>query len=599
MCSTHVNKDIVIEDIVNNTKLNIYQRIFDKNNKNIKNFTLDLLKYQYNCQKDFDDVLIILRRKYKFHPKKSDISCCYYTLLNDNEIIQNNNLEYYLMTKRMRSLSGVLVVSLIMPPDKFSCKFNCHYCPNDPRLSRSYVMNEPTVMRGFQNDWCPIKQFNERINTYIINGHPIDKIEIIILGGSFCSYDKILAETFIRDIYYAANTIFDSIKREKLYINQEIHNNENAICKIIGMSVETHPRTICKNELIRFRNYGITRIQLGIQHTDNDILKKVNRKCTIENTMKAIEMIKDSCFKVESHIMLDLPFSSVEKDKEMLNNILYNKYLQTDYLKIYPTSIVDFTEIKKWYDEGTYKPYFDTDINKVIDLCIYFKERIPRYVRISRLQRDIPSNQILAGSSCSNLRQLVKDKMDKHNKRCLCIRCNEVKENISYVNKARLTCLKYDSSNGIEYFLSFNTCSCLFCWRYFIYLIISYISFFLFGIILSWKGCPNDNILYGFLRLRITTNSNKYFEILRKKGLIRELHVYGLVIPTYAKDNKNKKSQHSGFGKKLIKEAERISKLSNCNGLAVISGVGVRNYYRELDFIDNNYPGNYLIKYFT
>jgi elongator complex protein 3 len=187
--------------------------------------------------------------------------------------------------------------------------------------------------------------------------------------------------------------------------------------------------------------------------------------------------------------------------------------------------------------------------------------------------------------------------MKKLHKRCLCIRCNEVKDNTKNIDKARLTCIKYSSSNGLEYFISFNTCSCKFCWRYFIYQIIYYILYILFGYILSWKGCPNDNTLYGFLRLRISNNSKKYFIELDNKGLIRELHVYGLVIPTYNKINKN--SQHYGFGKKLLNEAERISKFSKCDGIAVISGIGVRNYYRKLGFTDNNHIGQYLIKYFN
>ena len=162
--------------------------------------------------------------------------------------------------------------------------------------------------------------------------------------------------------------------------------NENAICKIIGMTIETRPDKITKYELIRFRKYGITRIQLGTQHTDNNILEKLNRECTIEDTMRAIEIAKDSCFKIDIHIMPDLPFSTPEKDKEMFNNFLYDDRLQADQWKIYPTEVLEHTEIKKWYDEGTYKPYAEVDINLLIDLCIYVKERIPRYIRINRLQ---------------------------------------------------------------------------------------------------------------------------------------------------------------------------------------------------------------------
>jgi len=599
MCSTYseTTNSYDIENIVRDKTLTIFNKTYTTNNLKIKYFTLDLVEKEYNSQQDFDKMFIRLRRKYGIIPKKSEISCYYYNMIHNKEIQKNESLEFYLITKKMRSLSGVIVVSVIMPPDDFDCSYNCHYCPTYPDIAKSYIPEEPTVERGRQNNWDAYSQFVDRINSYMINGHPIDKIEIIILGGTFSCYQPKLAEKFIRDLYYAANTIFDHNLRPRLSINGEIKMNENAICKIIGMTIETRPDKITKYELIRFRKYGITRIQLGTQHTDNNILEKLNRECTIEDTMKAIEIAKDSCFKIDIHIMPDLPFSTPEKDKQMFNNFLYDDRLQADQWKIYPTEVLEHTEIKKWYDEGTYKPYAEVDINLLIDLCIYVKERIPRYIRINRLQRDFPGTYILGGNPHTNLRQIIDDKMKLNGKSCKCIRCNEVKDSCS-LKKPRLTRLDYNNSNGQDIFLSYNTCSCKYCWKYYLFIVIHFILKYIFGIILSWYGCGNENTIYGFLRLRFSKNSGKYFPELNNMGLIRELHVYGKVITTYdTKDNN--KSQHNGFGKKLLREAERLSLCHKRDGMAVISGIGVRNYYRKYGFTDNSSgKGGFLIKNF-
>jgi len=600
MCTT--NDEIVssydIENIVKNKSLNIFNKIYDNKNIQIKYFTIDLAEQKYKNQKEFDTYFNRLRRKYKIIPKKSEISCYYYNMIQNQEILKNPSLEEFLVTKKMRSQSGVIVISVIMPPDDFDCSYDCYYCPTYPDIAKSYIPEEPTVERGRQNNWDAYSQFIDRINSYIINGHPIDKIEIIILGGTFSCYQSKRAELFIRDLYYAANTLFDDEPRERLNISGEIKINENAICKIIGMTIETRPDMISKHELIRFRKYGITRVQIGMQHTDNEILEKLNRESTIEDVMTAIEIMKDSCFKVDIHIMPDLPFSTVEKDREMFDRLLTDNRLQADQWKIYPTEVLENTEIKKWYDCGNYRPYAEENIDWLIDLCIYVKERIPRYIRINRLQRDFPGTYILGGNPHTNLRQIIQDKMKLNNKKCRCIRCNEVKDKISN-RRPRLTRLDYPSSNGTEIFLSYNTCNCRLCWRYILYQIVYFLFKFLFAISLSWYGCGKEETIYGFLRLRISDNSGKYFPELTRKGLIRELHVYGQVITTYDRDSTGQRSQHKGIGKSLLKEAERLSLHNRMDGMAVISGIGVRNYYRKQGFISSRSgKGDFLIKYF-
>ena len=265
----------------------------------------------------------------------------------------------------MRSQSGVLVVSVIMPPDNFSCKYDCHYCPNDPRYSRSYYHGEPTVMRGERNNFDAYKQFHERIISYFINGHNIDKIEVIILGGTFSCYDPNICENFISDLFYAANNVFEDQNnlRSKYDLEKEKYLNEVALAHIIGITIETRPDKISTYELRRFRKYGVTRVQIGIQHTDDLILEKINRQCYQNDTIQAIKLLKDNCFKVDIHIMPDLPGSDLEKDKLMFHKIINNHLYQADQWKIYPCNVLEYTKIKEWYDSGVYKPYAESDFN--------------------------------------------------------------------------------------------------------------------------------------------------------------------------------------------------------------------------------------------
>ena len=400
-----------LEDIISDNSMQIQKNTLIKNNEKdmLLDFVYTLIKTFDNNdiknQKLYNDTFNEVRKKYKFNPKKSQLYYIYRLEKYNNKIKGNYDLEKHLVTKSMRSESGVLVISVIMPPDNFSCKFDCHYCPNDPRYSRSYFHEEPTVMRGARNNNDPYKQFYERALTYFINGHNLDKIELIILGGTFSSYDPNVSENFIKQLYYAANNIFeDQTKlRECLSIEEEIKINEFALCKIIGLTIETRPDTITKYELRRFRKYGVTRIQMGLQHTDDEILDKVNRQCSQKDIKRGIKLAKDNCFKVDIHIMPDLPGSSIEKDKKMFEEIIYGNDYQADQWKIYPTNVLEFTKIKEWYDQGKYKPYAESDFEGFLNLLIWVMTKIPPWIRVNRVQRDFPGNYIEGGNKLTNL----------------------------------------------------------------------------------------------------------------------------------------------------------------------------------------------------
>lgn len=587
----------------------IIDMINEYNKKNVKECDLFV-----PSEKKFNSITLLLRRKYKIIPKKSELLYMYRKLIASNTIEKHEILEEFLVTRKMRSTSGVIVVSVIMPPDTFSCSYNCSYCPNDPRYSRSYYHGEPTVMRGKRNGFKAFEQFRERIHSYIMNGHDVDKIECIILGGTFSCYQPKVAEEFITGLYYAANTAFDnpSSLRPMKSIIEEQFDNESTHCRIIGVTIETRPDKITKHELRRFRKYGVTRIQMGVQHTDDKVLEKNKRECTTAQVKEALKLCKDECFKLDIHLMPDLPFSTPEKDELMFKTVLSDPALQADQWKIYPTCVLEFTEIKKWFDEGTYVPYAETNYEEFLRILTDVMKTLPPWIRVNRVQRDFPTTYIEGGNKVANLRQVLDDKLAEASATTQEIRTMEVRHNTDNIHRARVVRCDYDAQDGKEIFLSFKSCSCTsstkesYCTPYEEYKVKKYVYDLLGLPTPDFYGCGKENVIYGFLRLRMSKSSGCVtFNDLQKKGLIRELHVYGNVVPVYSKhEDQQLKSQHYGFGKKLVANAERIVRQTapHFNGMAVISGVGVRNYYRKLGYeiptTDFSCHGNILIKYF-
>ena len=460
--------------------------------------------------------------------------------------------------KPVRSWSGVLVITVVMEGNKMSCGNNCYYCPDESiknganvNQPRSYLSNEPAVARGNRHGFDPIQQVHGRLNMLKKNGHTLSKLEIIVLGGTFSHYSRQYQEDFICGIFYAANTFNDESPREMQTLSNEKLINEDADKQIIGLSLESRPDAITIQELKRFRLYGCTRIQIGVQHTDNTILNFVNRGHTVEQSIKAIQLIKEFGFKLDLHIMPDLPGTTPEKDKIMIKEVLTNPKFIPDYLKIYPCLDVDYTEIKKWKTTGKWIPYAEIDDGTtLLDVCLIAKEYSKEYIRFNRIQRDFSEKKdgIIGYSSKNiktNFRQILQLYAKKKNIYCKCIRCREVKK--QSIHYPILTSQSYYASKGKENFISIN----------------SY----------------DNKILYGFIRVRFNI-VNSSFKELNNYALIRELHVYGFI----AKKNCATQIQHQGFGKVLMARAEIYSYISGFRKIAVISGVGVRNYYRKLGY---------------
>ena len=561
----------------------------------------------YDSRPEFNKVLNVIKRRHKFQGRNSDLLRVYKLMVAKKMLKPHVQLPVLLRTKLGKSASGILSITVFTSPrptytdengniktQKFTCKWNCYYCPNHPNHARSYLPDEPGCLRAERLDFIAVDQVVERVETLRRIGHPVDKLEVLVLGGTWESYPEEYRECFIRDLFYAANTFFDDLpKREKYSLPKEQLINESTKVKIIGLTLETRPDTINPDSIRTLRYYGCTRLQLGIQHTNDDILNLVNRAHGKKEAEIALQLLKDNCYKVDIHLMPDLPGATPEIDREMFHNLLgvhavhtprereyhydlVDEWMQADQWKIYPCEVTPWTVIEKWYKEGKYKPYAENgDILE--ELLMWTKARVFPWIRLNRVIRDIPNQHILGGNANTNMRQQLQIEMKKRGMRCMCIRCREVGLN-SFSNKkskgAALIVRKYNGNGGIEYFISFES--------------------------------DDERLIYGFTRLRISENAGKnVFPELIGAALIRELHVYGQLIPTYVKEKDEdeekhggrKDAQHVGFGRKLMRRAEKIAMEHGKKKIAVIAGIGTRNYYRKLGYkLDTTGKGGFLIK---
>ncbi|MDD5606727.1 MAG: tRNA uridine(34) 5-carboxymethylaminomethyl modification radical SAM/GNAT enzyme Elp3 [Candidatus Pacebacteria bacterium] len=459
---------------------------------------------------------------------------------------RNPFIENLLITRKVRSLSGVTIVSVLTKP--YNCPGKCLFCPEEKGMPKSYYSSEPAVMRAVACNFDPYLQTKTRLKALKATGHPTDKIELIILGGTWSFLNKKYQSYFITQCFSAAN---NSKKEETLKKAQK--KNETAKQRIVGITVETRPDFIDEKEIIRMRKLGITRVEIGVQSIYNDVLKKNKRGHTIKEIIKATYLLKKAGFKVCYHLMPNLLGSDLKKDEKMFQEIFKNPDFQPDLLKIYPCALLKEAPLYKLWQKKKYQPYTE---KQLINLLIKIKKNIPLYCRIQRLVRDIPSYQIIKGpAKISNLRQILQKKV-----KCSCIRCREVKENYNPKENLFLYTLEYKASKGKEIFLSYEN--------------------------------KNRDKLYSLLRLRIPFEKDHFIPALKNAALIREVHTFGKVNPLLEKNYKLS-SQHKGLGKKLIRKAEKIAKENNFEKIAVISGIGVRKYYKKLGYELKN---TYMIK---
>jgi len=485
-------------------------------------------------------------------PVKTKLLAAYKSLVAAGELTANLELEKMLITRAVRTLSGVSVITVLTKP--FACPGRCVYCPTEAGMPKSYLSNEPAAQRALSLQFDPVVMVQRRVDALQANGHIVDKIELIVLGGTWSVYPKVYQDWFITRCFYAANTYGQKRRRTVGSLAQEQHQNEQARYRVIGLTLETRPDRITTVEVKQLRRLGCTRVQLGIQHTNDSILKLVRRGDTLASAITATRLLKEAGFKVDHHYMPDLPGSTPACDLAMFQYVFTSPDLQPDQIKIYPCIVNPLAELHQWWRKGKYKPYAE---KKLFELLLKVKQLVPPYVRINRLVRDIPPESIAAGNSVTNLRQYLRDELGRQGKKCQCLNCREVRDQQGQ-ETPQLTEQQYRASAGDECFLSFE---------------------------------DSTNRVHAFLRLRFNDHPEKsLFPELKGAALVREVHVYGQMIPV---DAVGSGKQHRGLGSKLLARAEELARQRGLKKIAVISGIGARGYYRQLRY---RLAGTYMVK---
>jgi len=456
---------------------------------------------------------------------------------------ERKKLEKFLRTKPSRTISGVSVITVVTKPAK--CPGTCIYCPRGINAPQSYTGLEPAVQRSIRNDYDPFRQTEDRLNQYVLTGHPSDKIEVIVLGGTFLALDEGYQDWFVKGVFDALN----EKETKSLEIAQTL--NETARHRCTGLTIETRADYCFEEHINQMLKLGTTRVEIGVQSIYPEVLKKVRRGHTVDDAIKATQLSKDSGLKCTYHIMPGL-FTDFKRDLEQFKILFKDSRFKPDSLKIYPVLVIKGTELYDLWKEKKYQPLSTEEgINLISEAMKY----IPKYCRVIRVQRDIPSNKVVAGIKKSNLRELVEKQCERKGIRIKEIRYREVGHRIERgiipdIDCVKLCRLDYDASGGKEIFLSFEA--------------------------------ERNDVLIGFLRLRIPSKPFRS-EINNKTALIRELHVYGQAVPIGL--NIEKAWQHKGFGKKLLQKAEEIAKNEfDMKKIVVISGVGVKPYYTKFGY---------------
>ncbi len=543
---------------------------------------LDGLQQQINTQLKLQKLKNRYCQEYRIRSILDiDLIHAYRNLVKEERIKENRAFFEILKRRNVRTLSGVSVVTVLTKP--FACPGKCIFCPTEPNMPKSYLSNEPAVMRAVMHRWDGLEQVHNRLKSLYITGHVNAKNELIISGGTWSFYPKRYQTAFIRSCYDGFNT-FGQVEKNLEYKKDEPSRfrkftksgktgkrsadlatakktNETALHRVIGLSIETRPDFITEEEVKRLRRLGCTRVQLGVQSLNDEVLDLNKRGHGIKEVREASKLLKDAGFKVDYHMMPNLLGSTPELDKAMFPELFANPDYQPDQLKIYPCSVVPYSMLERVHKKGEYRPY---DEEELIDVLYQASRNIPPYVRVSRLIRDIPGTSILAGNTKTNLRQIVEDRMKRNNEQCRCIRCREVGNKALKNLKPELAVREYEASGGKEFFISFED--------------------------------KEQDVLFGFCRLRIPSQffekQRHFIAEIEGCSLIRELHVYGTQV---AIDEQEQAAvQHFGFGRKLMSKAEEIVVAQyGIKKMAVIAGVGVREYYKKLGY----YLGKeYMIK---
>ena len=529
-----------------------------------------------------------ISKKYKLTKLPTNIEILEH--LKEEEKLKYNK---ELITKPIRTLSGVAPLAIMTKP--LACKHGkCTFCPGGPSsffgdTPQSYTGNEPSTMRAIRSNYDPYLIVFNRLEQFTLLNQIPEKTEVIIQGGTFCSFpldyqDEVIKFTLkgmndFSEMFFDNEFNFDKFKEffelpGAIYDKKRTSNIQNKLLKLKGettvekeqlrnetakirstaLVIETKPDWCKENEINQILRLGTTRVVLGIQTLKDEVLHATNRGHNLQDTKEAIQLLKDSFLKITLHIMPGLPNTNKKDDILMFEELFKNEYYKPDSLKIYPCLVMPGTPLFIQYKNGDFKPL---NTEQAAEIISEGKKYVDKYCRVMRINRDIPSTVIHDGVMNTNLRQIVTKKINEKNIECKCIRCREPMDKEIDYNSIKLKKYFYDSSGGKECFISLEDVT--------------------------------NNILIGFVRVRKPFKPFRP-EITQTSAGIRELHIYGKALKLGGKGG----IQHKGFGKTLMNEAEKVAKEDfNCNKLLVISGIGVKEYYFKLGYIKE---GPYMSK---
>jgi elongator complex protein 3 len=481
---------------------------------------------------------------------KSALVAAYQQLVESGEWQPDEALLAVIRLKPVRTLSGVTTVTVLTKP--YPCPGKCIFCPDDIRMPKSYLPDEPGAMRAVEHNFDPYLQVRSRLEALNAVGHPTDKIELLILGGTFSSYRRDYQAWFVHQCFNAMNGTAPVPPGQDGMGNgfecmAEAHLlNESAVHRNVGLAVETRPDEITPDELTWFRTLGVTKVQMGVQSLDDTILELNQRGHTVAEAHHAVALLRAAGFKIVLHWMPNLLGATLESDLADFPRLWEG--LCPDEIKIYPTQLLENTPLYEIWKGGGYQPY-TTD--ELVRLIADVKPTIPRYCRVNRIIRDIPSTHVISGNRRTSLRQDVQLELAHRGTHCECIRCREVRGGKVTTADLRLDDLVYFADGAEQHFLSFVT--------------------------------PEDQIA-GFLRLSLPGEDSPATGLtdLDNSAIIREVHVYGQSLAVGME--MSGAPQHTGLGTRLLAEAEAIARKNNYRRMAVISAVGARQYYLQRGF---------------
>jgi len=527
---------------------------------------------EWQAQRSLRSILARYPKDGKGFFSKANLVAGYRHLIDEGELDPDPRVMERIRMKPMRTASGVAPVTVLTAPA--GCPARCIFCPDDWRMPKSYLYDEPGAMRAERDGFDPFRQALGRIRSFESIGHDASKVELLILGGTWSAYSRDYREWFVRRCFDAMNAAGDADYAPAPSLAAAQQHNVTAAHRNVGLVVETRPDWVTPDEIRHLRRLGVTKVQIGVQSLDDDILALNKRGHDVAAVRRALGLLRTAGFKLHLHWMPNLYGATPDRDRADFARFFADPAIRPDELKIYPCSLIADTELHRLWEAGKYHPYTEAEL---VDLLVDIKPTIPPYTRVNRLFRDISAHHIQAGVTASNLREVVHVELARRGRRCGCIRCREVRRQPVGEDQLRLQNFVYETNLTTEHFLHFVIAEN------------EDIGDSVLGGETFPPQYPISNTQYplaAFLRLSLPRSlgagSRAFLDEIRGHAMVREVHVYGPALGIGREENGA--AQHVGLGTRLLVEARRISRAAGFQRISVIAATGTRAYYAKRGF---------------